>query len=114
MEDTNNLAYDKRLEIEDGISETLDENYNTPKNTSECHYNEVSDSEEEPSDKDSGDSEISEDKSETEAKYIEETEIFELTHLVLAWEMLAAKPPYVFMQSFSFHALATPVLRDCG
>ena len=31
VEDTNNLAHDKRLEIEDGISETLDKNYNTQK-----------------------------------------------------------------------------------
>ena len=88
VEDTNNLAHDKRLKIEDGISETLDKNYNTQKNTSECHYNEVSDSEEEPSDKDSGDSEISEDKSETKANDIEETELFKLTNLVMAWEML--------------------------
>ena len=68
--------------------EALDENYDTQTTTAECHYNPVSDSEEEPSNKDLGDSETSEDEGETKAKDVEETKILELTNLEPAREML--------------------------
>jgi len=88
VEDTDSLPLDERKEIEDGVSEALDENYDTHTNIADCHYNEASDSEES-SDEDSEDTEDSEtSEDESELEDIEETEIFEPTNLELSWEML--------------------------
>ena len=87
VEDTENLTNDEKKEIEDGVCEALDENYDTHTTIADCHYNEASDSEES-SDEDSEESETSEDESEAEAEDVEETEMFEPTNLELSWEML--------------------------
>jgi len=88
VEDTENLTNDEKKEIEDGVCEALDENYDMHTTIADRHYNEASDSEEESSDEDSEESETSEDESEAEAEDVEETEMFEPTNLELSWEML--------------------------